>query len=54
MEQRNIEQRYAIKFCIKLGDSVMETYDKLVKVFGDEALSSGGFGGEARKTCRLS
>lgn len=39
MEQRNIEQRYAIKFCVKLGDSVMETYDKLVKVFGDEALS---------------
>ncbi|KAL4126973.1 hypothetical protein QTP88_011171 [Uroleucon formosanum] len=39
MEQRNIEQRYAIKFCVKLGDSVAETYDKLVKVFGDEALS---------------
>ncbi|VVC30621.1 Transposase, type 1,Winged helix-turn-helix DNA-binding domain [Cinara cedri] len=39
MEQRNIEQRYAIKFCVKLSDSIMETYDKLVKVFGDEALS---------------
>jgi len=39
MEQRYTEQRYAIKFCVKLGDSVMETYDKLVKVFGDEALS---------------
>ncbi|XP_025408966.1 protein GVQW3-like [Sipha flava] len=39
MEQRNIEQRYAIKFCVKLGDSVMKTYGKLVKVFGDEALS---------------
>ncbi|KAK5642434.1 hypothetical protein RI129_008601 [Pyrocoelia pectoralis] len=39
MEQRNIEQRYAIKFCVKLRDSVKETYDKLVKVFGYEALS---------------
>ncbi|KAK5644536.1 hypothetical protein RI129_005836 [Pyrocoelia pectoralis] len=39
MEQRNIEQRYAIKCCVKLGDSVKETYGKLVKVFGDEALS---------------
>ncbi|VVC28081.1 Hypothetical protein CINCED_3A024983 [Cinara cedri] len=28
MEQRNIEQRYAIKFCVKLGDSVIEMYDK--------------------------
>ncbi|KAL4136373.1 hypothetical protein QTP88_007921 [Uroleucon formosanum] len=28
-----------IKYWVKLGDSVMETYDKLVKVFGDEALS---------------
>jgi len=39
MEQRNIEQRRAIKFYVKLGDSVMETYDKLMKVFGDEVLS---------------
>lgn len=39
MELRNIEQRYAIKFCAKVGDSAKETHDKLVKVFGDEALS---------------
>ncbi|KAK5649386.1 hypothetical protein RI129_000415 [Pyrocoelia pectoralis] len=39
MEQRNTEQWYAIKFFVKLVDSVKETYGKLVKVLGDEALS---------------
>lgn len=39
MERRNIEQRYAIKFCVKLGESAKETFDKIVKVFGDEAMS---------------
>jgi predicted ArsR family transcriptional regulator len=39
MERRNIEHRYAIKFCVKLGKSAKETFDKIVKVFGDEAMS---------------
>jgi len=39
MERRNIEQRYAIKFCMKLGEFAEETLDKVVKVFGDEAMS---------------
>ncbi|KAK5648856.1 hypothetical protein RI129_003748 [Pyrocoelia pectoralis] len=39
MEQCNIEQRYAIKFCVKLCDSVKESYGKLIKMFGEEALS---------------
>jgi hypothetical protein len=39
MERYNIEQRYAIKFCVKLGESAKETFDKIVKVFGDEAMS---------------
>ncbi len=38
MECRNIEQWYAIKFCVKLCDSE-DTYGKLVQVFGNEALS---------------
>lgn len=39
MERRNIDQRYAIKFCVKLGESAKETFDEIVKVFGDEAMS---------------
>ncbi|KAL4083830.1 hypothetical protein QTP88_029146 [Uroleucon formosanum] len=39
IELRNIEQWYAIKFCVKLGESAKETFDKIVKVFGDEAMS---------------
>lgn len=39
MENRNLEQRVAIKFCAKLGESGTETYSKLVKVFGGDALS---------------
>lgn len=40
MKRRNVEQRYAIKFCVKLSDSATETYGKLIKVIGDEALST--------------
>jgi len=39
MERRNIEQRYAIKCCVKLGESAIETLDKVVKVLGDEAIN---------------
>ncbi len=39
MKRHNIEQQYAIKFCIKLNDSAKDTYGKLVQVFGNEALS---------------
>ena len=35
----NYEQRCAIKFCVKLGHSATETFTKLTKVYGDEALS---------------
>ncbi|EFN79008.1 hypothetical protein EAI_12163, partial [Harpegnathos saltator] len=30
MEQRNLEQRYAIKFCVKLGESASVTFEKLI------------------------
>jgi histone-lysine N-methyltransferase SETMAR len=34
-----IEQRICIKFCQKLGDSCMETFHKLVRVYGDTCMS---------------
>ena len=34
-----IEQRYCIKFCQKLGDTQVETIQKLQQAFGNEALS---------------
>ena len=39
MEARNIAQRYAILFCVKLGDSATTTYEKLQQAFGDDAMS---------------
>ena len=34
-----IEQRYCIKFCLKLGDTQVETIRKIQQAFGNEALS---------------
>jgi len=39
MEERNFEQRCAIKFCVKLGDTGIETFNKLKKAYGEHALS---------------
>ena len=39
MEQRNFEQRCAIKFCVKLGETGIETFNKLKQVYGEHALS---------------
>jgi hypothetical protein len=39
MEARNIAQRYAILFCVKLGDSVTTTHGKLQQAFGDDTMS---------------
>ena len=33
-----LEQRYCIKFCLKLGDSQVETIPKIHTVFGDDAM----------------
>src|ERR1051325_2387948 len=38
MEQ-NIEQRYAIKFCVKLKKSATETFANLSEAYGDVTLS---------------
>jgi hypothetical protein len=39
MEARNIAQRYAILFCVKLGDSATTTHEKHQQAFGDDAMS---------------
>jgi len=37
--QENIEQRYAIKFCVKLNKSATETFASLTEAYGDVSLS---------------
>ena len=37
--QENIEQRYAIKFCVKLKKSATETFASLTEAYGDATLS---------------
>jgi len=37
--QENIEQRHAIKFCVKLNKSATETFASLTEAYGDPTLS---------------
>jgi len=37
--QENIEQRYAIKFCVKLNKSATETFASLTEAYGDANIS---------------
>jgi len=39
MEKRNLEQRWAIKFCIKRTENATETYEKLKWDYGEHAVS---------------
>ena len=39
MEERNLEQRCAIKCCVKLNENATETYEKLRRAYGEHALS---------------
>ena len=39
MEERKIEQRCAIKFCVKLGETCIEIFNKLKQAYGELALS---------------
>ena len=39
MEERNFEQRCAIKFCFKLGETGIETFNKLKQAYGEHDLS---------------
>ena len=38
MEKCNFKQRCAIKFCVKLGETGIETFNKLKQVYGEHAL----------------
>jgi len=37
--QKNFEQQYAIKFCVKLNKSATETFASLTETYGDAILS---------------
>jgi hypothetical protein len=39
MGKNILEQRHAIKFCVKLGEGAIDTYEKIQKAFGDCSLS---------------
>jgi hypothetical protein len=36
----HVEQRYCIKFCQKLGDSKVETIQKIQQAFGDDEMGA--------------
>ena len=38
--ERTVEQRYAVKFCFKLGKSASETFELIRQAYGDDALST--------------
>ena len=37
--RENMEQRYAIKFCVKLNKTKQEAYEILKEAYGDEEMS---------------
>jgi len=39
MDRQKFEQSYAIKVCVKLGESATVTYEKLQKDYGENSLS---------------
>ena len=39
MEEHNFKQQCAIKFCVKLGETGIETFNKLKQAYGEHALS---------------
>ena len=39
MDRQTFEQSCAIKFCVKLGESVTVTYEKLQRAYGEHSLS---------------
>ena len=40
MEEHNFEQRCAIKFFVTLGETSIETFNKLKQAYGEHALST--------------
>jgi hypothetical protein len=39
MEQNNLEQCYAMKFCVRLGEGATDTYEKIQTAFGNDSVS---------------
>ena len=39
MDRQIFEQRCAIKFCVKLGESATVTYEKLQRIYGERSLT---------------
>ena len=39
MDRQKFEQRCAIKFCVKLGESATVTYEKLKRAYGEHSIS---------------
>jgi hypothetical protein len=39
LENNNLGQRYAIKFCVRLGEGATDTYGNIQKAFGNDFLS---------------
>jgi hypothetical protein len=39
MEKNDVKQRYAVKFCVMLGESATDIYEKIQKAFGKDPLS---------------
>ena len=39
MDQQKFQQRCATKFCVKLGESAIVTYEKLQRAYGEHSLS---------------
>jgi len=38
MDRQKFDQRFAIKFCVKLGESATVTYEELQRAFGEHFL----------------
>jgi hypothetical protein len=39
MATRNLQQRYAIRFCVKLGQGATDAYENIQKAFGNDSIS---------------
>lgn len=39
IEQYNMDQQCAIKFCMKLGEGTKQTFDKVIQVFDKDAMT---------------
>jgi hypothetical protein len=39
MENNNLEQCHAVRFCVELGEGATDTYDKIQKAFGNDSPS---------------